>query len=112
MHLGRFLIIALFALSLESCANRGVSTSEDSGISGRVHVGPTCPVKIANQTCADRPAVGSQVLTDAHGSFRVAAAPGRYVVTSNAGMSCAAITTDVSAHAYASLDVACDSGIR
>ncbi len=49
---------------------------------------------------------------DADGSYRVAVAPGRYVVTADAGMSCEPMDARVTAGAYSKVDIPCDTGIR
>jgi len=83
-------------------------TRDQSGVAGRVYLGPQCPVETEGEPCEDEPAAGSRVTvakqlpgdsyaggevvvrttTDADGSYRVAVAPGMYVVTADAGMSC------------------------
>ena len=82
--------------------------------------------------CADEPAAGSRVTvaeqlpgdsyaggevvarttTDADGSYRVAVAPGDYVVTADAGMSCELMDVRVTTGAYSQVDIPCDTGIR
>jgi hypothetical protein len=108
------------------------STGEPSGVSGRVHLGPQCPVETAGDPCDDEPAAGSEVTvakplpgnpdaggkvvarttTDADGTYRVAVSPGTYVVTAQAGMSCALMTTRVTSGRYSEVDIPCDTGLR
>jgi hypothetical protein len=99
-----------------------------TGISGRVLLGPQCPVEVAGEPCDDEPtahvtvtvsrraAAGSAPVattsTDADGRFRVSVAPGDYVVTAEAGMSCDDVAVRVPDGGYARIAVACDTGIR
>ena len=104
----------------------------DSGVSGLVHLGPQCPVETVDDPCDDKPAAnvpvtvseqlpgeayaaGKEVAkgrTDADGAFRIDVAPGEYVVTADAGMSCELMDARVLEGEYASVDVPCDTGIR
>lgn len=104
----------------------------DSGVDGRVHLGPQCPVEVAGEPCPDEPAVGvevtvheqlpgeaygggavvARVTTDDEGAFRVALPPGDFVVTAEAGMSCEFMDVTVAAGEYSTVDVPCDTGIR
>ena len=104
----------------------------DSGVTGVVHLGPQCPVETVDDPCDDQPAahVGVTVseqlpgeayaagktvahgTTDARGAFRVAVAPGQYVVTADAGMSCELMDARVTAGSFVEVDVPCDTGIR
>lgn len=133
MHAGGVLVLAVAASLLAGCGDQGPGRTRDhSGIAGRVHLGPQCPVETEHDPCADEPAAGSEVTvaeqladdsygagdvvarttTAADGSFRVPVAPGSYVVTANAGMSCELIDARVVAGTYSKVDLACDTGIR
>jgi hypothetical protein len=132
---------AALAMLLLGCGSRGPSPTATgsaeagrpgSGILGRVHLGPQCPLESAAHPCPDRPAAGSVVTisgpvparsttglrvvarttSDAAGAFRVALPPGRYVVTADAGMSCPEASRRVVSGAYAEVDLRCDTGIR
>lgn len=101
-------------------------------MTGEVTLGPQCPVERPDDPCEDRPAAGITVtvseqlpgeayaagpvvargVTDAAGTFRIAAAPGAYVVTAQAGMSCELMDVLVSDGEYAAVAVPCDTGIR
>ena len=79
-----------------------------TGVTGRVHVGPQCPVETAGDACLDQSAANVTVTvseqipgdsytqgeviargrTNATGSYRIVVAPGDYLVTADAGMSC------------------------
>ncbi|MDQ1395257.1 MAG: hypothetical protein QOG64_516, partial [Acidimicrobiaceae bacterium] len=96
-----------------------------SGASGRVMVGPTCPVQQAGQSC-EKPASNVEVRATAHGgsapvantttgadgSYQLALAPGTYDLSANAGMSCRPITITVESGRISHADVTCDTGIR
>ena len=97
----------------------------DSGIAGRVTRWPSCPVETGDPACAPQPlpaqvsitrGAGEVVATAraaADGTFRVAVAPGSYVVEADAeGMLCAPVDVTVVAGAYAQVEVHCDSGVR
>lgn len=104
----------------------------ESGVEGSVLLGPTCPVESLEDPCADQPAAGVEVrvsrmlpgeslaegqvvartTTRADGSFRVAVAPGEYVLTATAGMSCELLDARVVGSTYTRVDLPCDTGIR
>jgi hypothetical protein len=56
--------------------------------------------------------VVARATTSAAGIYRIAVAPGDYVVTADAGMSCELMDARVTEGAYAKADIPCDSGIR
>jgi len=133
MRVGGVLIIALVVSLLAGCGTQDPGTTQDqSGVAGRVHLGPQCPVETEGDPCEDKPAAGSKVTvakqlpgnsdaggevvarttTDADGDYRVAVAPGMYVVTAQAGMSCELINIRVTTSAYSKIDIPCDTGIR
>lgn len=104
----------------------------DSGVAGRVLLGPQCAVEQQGDPCPELPAAGATVTvseqlpgdsyaagtvvasttTDAHGRFRAAVPPGDYVVTADAGMSCELMDAHVRADRYTRVAVPCDTGIR
>jgi hypothetical protein len=133
MRVGGVLTIVLAVPLLAGCGEQGPGTTRDqSGLAGRVSLGPQCPVATKNDPCADAPAAGSRVTvakqlpgdsyaggevvarttTDSDGSYRVAVAPGDYVVTADAGMSCELMDARVTAGVYSKVDIPCDTGIR
>jgi hypothetical protein len=59
-----------------------------------------------------RPERWSRATTNAAGIYRIVVAPGDYVVTADAGMSCELMDARVTIGAYARVDIPCDSGIR
>lgn len=133
VRVGGVLTVALAVLFLVDCGDlHAATTGDQSGVAGRVHLGPQCPVATEGEPCTDKPAAGSEVVvanqlpggshaggqvvarttTDAAGNFRVAVAAGKYVVTADAGMSCELMDAQVETGAYTKLDIACDTGIR
>jgi Carboxypeptidase regulatory-like domain len=127
-------VIVTAIVALSGCSDDGPRSSADghSGISGRVHLGPQCPVEQAGIPCPDKPAANAtvtvsrqlpgeayaagptvaQTTTDADGRYRVAVSPGAYVVTADAGMSCELMDVRVRDGVYAQAPIPCDTGIR
>lgn len=104
---------------------------QESGISGSVLLGPTCPVvrEPPEQGCADRPfetkfdaatpdgsRVVKQFSSDAEGKFKVILPPGDYVIRKTASGSflprCSEEAVKVSAGKFTELNISCDTGIR
>ena len=99
-----------------------------SGIEGYVRLSPTCPVERVppDPRCAPRPyqtridvyqglAFVATILSDANGYFRTALAPGTYTVRANPGHTqprCPSHTVTAPAHAFAMVEIECDTGIR
>jgi hypothetical protein len=130
------LLVAAGILLLASCGEERPSgratPAAGSGVAGFVHLGPQCPVDTVDDPCDHKPAAkvtvtvseqipgeayaaGKEVakgMTDADGAFRIDVAPGEYVVTADAGMSCELMDARVTKGAYAAVDVPCDTGIR
>lgn len=127
------MLVTMLLVTLAACGSEeaGPGTLE-SGVQGQVHLGPQCPVETEDQPCDDVPAAdvvvtvheqvpgdsyttGREVArgtTDADGHFRIAVAPGEYVVTAQAGMYCEIMDARVTASAWTDVDVPCDTGIR
>lgn len=133
MRMRWFLAVVVATSSLTACADQGAGRAAGgSGVAGEVLLGPQCPVETAGDSCRDAPAAGAQVTvarqlpgeayaagevvartaTGADGSFRVDVAPGEYVVTADAGMSCELMDVRVAAGSHARVVVPCDTGIR
>lgn len=127
------LLAVLVFASLVACGDEsGSGSPPNSGVTGLVHLGPTCPVEQPGQTCDDEPAAGVEVTvhepssddpmtpgdevasgtTDDEGVFRIPVEPGHYLVTATAGMFCDVVAVSVSDGEYAAADVPCDTGIR
>jgi Carboxypeptidase regulatory-like domain len=96
-----------------------------SGISGRVTKWPSCPAESDDAACSPEPLAarvsvssssGDVVATSetaSDGSFRIALAPGNYVVDAEAdGVMCAPVDVTVTSNSYADVTVTCDSGVR
>jgi hypothetical protein len=126
-------LLALAVLPLAGCGGSpGAVADESSGVYGVVRLGPQCPVERAAVPCAEKPApnvtvtVSEQLAGEAHaagktvahtttdenGRYRVAVAPGAYVVTADAGMRCELMDVRVPDGAYARMPISCDTGIQ
>ena len=117
---------------LAGCGDESPATKTLSGVTGRVHVGPQCPVETAGDPCEDQPAtnvtvtvseqipgdsyaagdVVTRASTDDDGKYHIEIAPGDYVVTADAGMSCELMDASVTDGAFTMVDIPCDTGIR
>ncbi|MEW6029403.1 MAG: hypothetical protein ACOYZ8_05535 [Chloroflexota bacterium] len=86
------ILLSLLVFLLTACAPWTAPTPTDSGIEGQVFIGPTCPVVQAGTECPDQPyqavltvnSLNGQKVTgfqsDEEGRFRVALAPGEYIL--------------------------------
>ena len=115
----------LAMLLLMSCARTGVAA--DSGIEGRVLLGPQCPVVTEGSPCPDKP-VSAEVVamrlddrevftvqSGSDGRFRLALSPGSYEVqalVTAGGMFAKPVNVMVSPGEFVSVDVLLDTGIR
>ena len=124
--------IASAVVLLAGCGAEAPSDAAESGVTGVVQLGPQCPVETEGQPCDERPAAQVAVtvsrqlpgeayaagevvahgVTDADGRFHIAVAPGEYVVTADAGMSCGLMDARVAEGTYVEVAVPCDTGIR
>ncbi|HJS93010.1 MAG TPA: hypothetical protein VJ741_02020 [Solirubrobacteraceae bacterium] len=99
----------------------------DSGITGKVQIGPTCPVERPGKVC-ERPyrttitirrvpkrTLVARVRSSATGGFRISLAPGRYLLLPQNGhpypRSSPQFAT-VHSHRYTTVLISYDSGIR
>jgi hypothetical protein len=115
-------------VSCASSATPGtVSTSPATGrVSGRVIEAPMCPVQRAGSRCPPRPVRAAPVValargrviattrTDRNGRFKLALAPGRYIMRATLPSALRSTTTkfvQVGAHP-ATVTLTLDSGIR
>jgi hypothetical protein len=119
----RLSVVAI--LLLASCARAGAGGS--SGIEGRVLLGPQCPVVSEASPCPDEPVAtrvhvqtlqGEEVAvveSGRDGRFRVALAPGQYVlvaeVTSGA-MFAKPVDVTIPVREFVQVNVLLDTGIR
>jgi len=119
-------------LALSGCGTHEPASSAGAGVTGLVHLGPQCPVETAARPCKDSPAaevtvtvsqqipgdayaagrVVARATTKADGTFRITVAPGDYVVTADAGMSCELMDARVLEAGYSKVDIPCETGIR
>jgi hypothetical protein len=117
-------LLVLMIAGLVACGS-GTPTATDSGITGTVTYGPTCPVEqmgappcetpYATQIIVSR--VGKAVTTvnsGKDGRFRVSLAPGTYTLSAKStgvgGMQPQEVV--VYAHSFTSVNLTVDSGIR
>ncbi|MGH2683228.1 MAG: carboxypeptidase-like regulatory domain-containing protein [Actinomycetota bacterium] len=119
----RFGVVAI--LILASCARAGGAA--DSGIEGRVLLGPQCPVVSEESPCPDKPVVAEVVAirledreefsarSGSDGRFRLALGPGTYevqaLVTAGA-MFAKPVNVTVPPGEFVRVDVLLDTGIR
>lgn len=118
--------VGLIGLLLAACAG---AAPPESGVEGRVWVGPTCPVVQEGVPCPDRPLAAELEVRDSagrvvartqsepDGSYEIPLTEGTYLMTplspSEAGLpSASPFPFEVPAGAWLSLDIHYDSGIR
>jgi hypothetical protein len=117
----------LLAVGLVMLAGATDATRVDSGIHGKVLIGPTCPVERQGERCI-RPykatlrirarrshRLVATVRSGDDGAFRVRLAPGPYVVEPVSGKPyprAAPVRVRVPPHVYARVTITYDSGIR
>ncbi len=121
-------IFLLIFLLVSGCSSLSAPTQADSGIDGQVTIGPTCPVVQINNPCPDKPYQATltvltasnhrkiiQFKTDANGYFRIALAPGEYILhpeSPNVMPHAQDIPFSVVGGKYTRVDITYDSGIR
>jgi len=128
----RTVALAAGILVLAGCGDEGPAAKTQSGVTGLVHVGPQCPVETAGDPCEDQPAanvtvtvseqipgdsfaageVVARATTNHDGKYRIVVAPGDYVLTADAGMSCELMDASVTDGAFTTVGIPCDTGIR
>ncbi|MEP6526951.1 MAG: carboxypeptidase-like regulatory domain-containing protein [Nocardioidaceae bacterium] len=129
-RLRRCLAVSGLSLSLTACGasqHPEPAAAAPARVVGTVLAGPTCPVEHAGSPCPDTPVSGATVrlvgdgkvlaraLTDAHGTFTLAAPPGSYVVkVTNVGgyRSNSSEPVELTATAPATVTLHLDTGIR
>jgi len=120
------LVIAFLGWSLAACSRAG--PLPDSGVEGRVWVGPMCPVVQLGVECPDRPLeaeidvldsngrIVARARSAADGTYRIALVQGSYVLTPLPGESglpfASPLPIEILDGTWLSLDVHYDSGIR
>lgn len=118
--------LTALALSLTLGCSASSATKPLSGLTGRVLIGPTCPVQHAGERC-ERPYQAQIVVfrprghrlvktfrSGRNGRFRVTLAPGRYVLTAaKAGLPrLAPLSATVRPARFTKLMLVFDTGIR
>ena len=117
--------LGIIILLISTCSIN--PTPSDSGVEGKVLIGPVCPVVQAGQECPDQPyqavlTVNSpngrkiaQVQTDERGIFKIPLAPGEYILhpeSPNVMPFASEQTFIVEAGKFTQIVVNYDSGIR
>jgi hypothetical protein len=123
------LLLAALVTTMASCGGGDAPSSGNSGIEGRVVIGPTCAAEQQGSPCPAEPyeadlqivragtnEVVTDVRSDSDGRFRVALAPGRYIIRSTddeASLpSLKPVSVTVSDDEFVHSTVVFDSGIR
>ena len=123
-----FVLVAALLAAVAACG-AAVKAPADSGVKGRVFIGPLCPVVQEGVPCPDAPyeasirvrrASGKVVKTvrsGEDGRFRVNLAPGRYMLVplsphEGAPPYAGPLTVRVRAHGFTRVTISYDSGIR
>ncbi len=126
-HVPRILVLVALVVAVAACG--ATRPPADSGIQGRVFIGPLCPVVQEGVPCPDAPFEASirvrrasgKVVTTVHsskdGRFRVKLARGEYVLeplspNEGAPPQAGAVPVRVRAHAFTRVTITYDSGIR
>jgi len=125
-----FAIAILFALSAPAgCEILTGIVVTDSGLTGIVQAGPTCPVVRPGIDCADRPVVATVIVrsavtgleaarftSDTDGGFRVGLLPGSYLLDPQPASCCIGVAptqmVDVSSGQFTNVVIEYDTGIR
>jgi hypothetical protein len=122
--IARLLVAIVLLPALTGCAHGSTAGSSDSGISGVVLEGPTCPVERAANPCPDRPLSADldvsgtagtfHVRSGSDGRFRVAVPAGSYTIRAAATgpPTLRPVEVTVRAHSFTSVTLTFDSGIR
>ena len=122
----RLVSILAWVLVLAACGN---PPPADTGVEGVVTIGPTCPVVRVGEDCPDQPYAAQLTVTDPHGKiidrasadadgrYRIALAPGDYLLEAKAAgespfPAAAVMPFTVNEGEWTRLDVTLDSGIR
>ena len=89
--MNRLILLALVIVLPVACTP-SQSSSVDSGVEGRITIGPMCPVIRLDQPCPDKPYQATltvvneegkkiaQIQTDVNGSYLLALLPGDYIM--------------------------------
>jgi hypothetical protein len=120
--------VSLFLFFVAACSPPMTPAAVDSGVQGQAMLGPSCPVVQVDNPCPDEPYAGTltilaegssqvvaQIQADAQGFYRIALAPGHYLLRRESpGIRpfAADVPFLVQAHQFTRLDVVFDTGIR
>jgi hypothetical protein len=126
--MNRTLAAAVVLLFLVACGRGPVSPDHapDSGVRGRVVLGPRCPVESAASPCPDTPWSGTvdarrggdlvEQTTDSEGSFELRLTPGTWTLTAvvrgGGPPTAKPIAVTVRPHSFTSVTLTVDTGIR
>ena len=123
----------LLAVAVAAAVSYGTAASgavadraPQSGVTGRVTAGPTCPVEQVGHPCPPRPVTatisaqkGRRVVTrtrsDSNGHYAMTLAPGRYTLVVQTGSQfprCPTTPVTVPPNQMVTADISCDTGIR
>ena len=90
--MNKMILLASIVLLTTACNLQVTPTPVNSGITGKVTVGPMCPVMIEGQDCPDQPYQATitvnnpegkkivQFQTDEEGNFKIPLSPGEYIL--------------------------------
>ena len=99
----------------------------DAAVTGRLTLGPQCPVETVDEPCPDAPTTGTvaardrtsgdviaEASSDDDGTYRLEVPAGAYVLeaTAEGAMSCSPVDVDVASGMTEEADIPCDTGIR
>ena len=117
-------VSVLGCLLLAGCTLAAPARGDDGtfAVSGSVSLGPSCPVEVQGSPCPSQVGIGGRLLAEPvdgssgalsfpldGGSFSVDLPPGRWLLSSDLGMSCTPVEVS---HAASGVVVSCDTGIR
>ena len=118
--------LAVVSIAVSDAASAG-TRQLDSGIVGEVKIAPTCPVERPGRVCErayqatitirrePTHALVARVQSSATGHFKIALAPGRYLLipqNSRPYPRSSPLRTTVHSHRYTAVRITYDSGIR
>ncbi|MCX6736037.1 MAG: hypothetical protein NTZ13_03050 [Candidatus Parcubacteria bacterium] len=119
------------ALEIPVIFSKNTDSSVDSGVEGKVTIGPTCPVmRIGDTSCDEKPyATTIQIIdvgspksspfatgeSDKYGAYKIMLPPGEYAIQPVGGSvlpRCETKNIKISPSKITVADISCDSGIR
>lgn len=121
------MIMYLFMMALLAACALSQTTGTDSGVEGKVTIGPMCPVVRIDQPCPDQPYQATftvfnptgkkitEVQSDVDGLYRIILQPGDYILhpeSTNAMPYAQDQPFTVVVGQFTKVDIVYDSGIR